>query len=133
MIKRKRNHLGSRQGRRAAKQKANKEYVLRLYVSGVTPRSTRAILNLKAICEEHLPQRYSLEVIDIYQQPKLAKSEEIVAAPTLIKHLPLPVRRFIGDMSKTDRILFGLSLSPVTKGTDHDGENDAPIPHIPRF
>jgi circadian clock protein KaiB len=133
MIKPKRTHHRRRAGGRAKKEASNPEYILRLYVSGVTPRSTRAILNLKTICEEHLPNRYQLEVVDIYQQPKLAKTEEIIAAPTLVKHLPLPVRRFIGDLSKTERILLGLSLSPITKGTDHDGENDAPIPHTPRF
>ena len=86
------------------------QYVLRLYVTGATPKSTRAILNIKKICEEHLQGRYGLEVIDVYQQPVLARGEQIIAAPTLIKYLPLPLRRFIGDMSRTDKILLGLDL-----------------------
>jgi circadian clock protein KaiB len=85
-------------------------YVLRLYITGMTTQSTRAIANVKKICEEHLQGRYELEVIDLYQQPKLAKGEQIIAAPTLIKKLPLPLRRIIGDMSKTERVLVGLDL-----------------------
>jgi circadian clock protein KaiB len=84
--------------------------VLRLYVTGMTPKSTRAISNLKKICEEHLGGRYDLQVIDIYQQPTLAKGEQIIAAPTLIKKLPLPLRRLIGDMSNTEKILLGLDM-----------------------
>jgi circadian clock protein KaiB len=85
-------------------------YILRLYVTGMTSRSSRAVSNLKAICEEHLEGRYDLEVIDIYQQPVLTKGEQIVAAPTLIKKLPLPMRRIIGDMSNRERVLLGLDL-----------------------
>ncbi len=96
---------------RALKPARRKEhYVLRLYVTGMTPRSTAAIRNIKAICEEHLQGRYKLEVVDVYQHPALAKGEQIIAAPTLIKSLPLPLRRFIGDMSRTDNILLGLDL-----------------------
>ena len=87
-----------------------KHYVLRLYVTGTTPQSVRAITNIKKICEEHLKGRYELEVIDLYQQPQLAQGEQIIAAPTLIKKLPLPLRRIIGDMSKTERVLVGLDL-----------------------
>ena len=90
--------------------KAKEKYVLRLYVSGLTPRSQTAIKNIKKICEEHLNGRYNLEVIDVYQKPVLAKGEQIIAAPTLIKKLPLPLRRFIGDLSDTERILLGLDL-----------------------
>ncbi len=85
-------------------------YVLRLYVTGMTPQSMRAIDNVKKMCEQHLHGRYNLEVIDLYQNPKLAEGEQIIAAPTLIKKLPLPLRRVIGDMSKTERILVGLDL-----------------------
>ena len=85
-------------------------YLLRLYVTGMTSRSSRAVSNLKAICEEHLEGRYDLEVIDIYQQPVLTKGEQIIAAPTLIKKLPLPMRRIIGDMSNRGRVLLGLDL-----------------------
>ncbi len=90
---------------------ANARYVLRLYIIGATSQSTRAISNIRKICEEHLEGRYELEVVDIAQHPALAKGEQIIAAPTLIKKLPLPLRRFIGDMSQTDRILVGLDLS----------------------
>jgi circadian clock protein KaiB len=97
---------------RAAKEADNQKYLLRLYVSGITPRSTQAIVNIKRICEEHLHNRYELEVVDIYQQPALAKGEQIVAVPTLIKHLPPPLRRLIGDMSDEARVLVGLDLRP---------------------
>jgi circadian clock protein KaiB len=94
----------------AAAAHAATRYVLRLYVTGSTSHSTRAISNIRKICEEHLDGRYDLEVIDISQYPSLAKGEQIIAAPTLIKKLPLPLRRFIGDMSQTQRILLGLDL-----------------------
>ncbi len=93
----------------AAEQQAQR-YVLRLYVAGLTPRSTQAIENIRKICEEHLSGRYDLEVVDIYQHPMLAEGEQIIAAPTLIKQLPLPLRRFIGNMSDTERILVGMDL-----------------------
>ena len=85
-------------------------YVLRLYVTGLTPRSTQAFATIKAICDEYLRGRYELEVIDIYQHPQLAADEQIIAAPTLVKALPTPRRRFIGDLSDTERVLFGLDL-----------------------
>jgi circadian clock protein KaiB len=85
-------------------------HVLRLYVTGTTPASVRAVANIKHICEEHLLGRYELEVIDLYQQPILAKGEQIIAAPTLIKKLPLPLRRIIGDMSDTERVLVGMDI-----------------------
>lgn len=85
-------------------------YVLCLYVAGMTPRSVRALANLKAICEEHLEGRYDLQVIDLYQQPVLARGEQIVALPTLIRRLPLPLRRLIGDLSNRERVLVGLDI-----------------------
>ncbi len=94
----------------AAAEIATQKYVLRLYVSGITPRSTRAIENIRRICEENLKGRYELEVIDIFQQPEAARSEQIIAAPTLIKKLPLPLRKFIGDLSDTERILVGMEV-----------------------
>jgi circadian clock protein KaiB len=94
------------------KEAREKKYLLRLYVAGATPKSTQAIMNLKKICEEHLSGRYDLEVVDIYQQPVLAKGEQIIAVPTLIKKLPLPLRRFIGSMADVERILVGLDLKP---------------------
>lgn len=89
------------------------KYVLRLYVTGTTPRSQQAISNIRDICEEHLHGRYRLEVLDIYQRPTLAAGEQIIALPTLIKELPLPIRRFIGDLSDTEKILIGLDLKPA--------------------
>jgi circadian clock protein KaiB len=88
------------------------KYVLRLYITGMTPNSKKAVENVKKICEEYLQGRYELEVIDIYQQPALAQGEQIVAAPTLIKKLPGPLRRLIGDMSNTEKVLVGLDLRP---------------------
>jgi circadian clock protein KaiB len=88
----------------------DERYVLRLYVTGQTPRSLRAIENIKRICEEHLVGRYDLEVIDIYQRPSLAAGERIIAAPTLVKTLPMPIRRFVGDLSDTEKVLFGLDV-----------------------
>lgn len=85
-------------------------YVLRLYVAGLTARSRKAIENITAICEEHLQGRYDLEVIDIFRRPVLAREEQIFATPTLVKRLPLPLRRFIGDLSEKDKVLVGLDL-----------------------
>ena len=90
-----------------------KHYALRLYISGTTPQSVRAVANVKKICEEHLKGHYELEVIDLYQQPQLAQGEQIIATPTLIKKLPLPLRRVIGDLSNTERVLVGLDIRPV--------------------
>jgi circadian clock protein KaiB len=97
---------------RAAKARKNARYELKLYVAGITRKSATAIRSITAICEEHLKNRYDLEVIDLYQQPALAKGEQIVAAPTLIKKLPLPLRKLIGDMGNTDWVLVGLDLKP---------------------
>ncbi len=94
---------------------AESKYVLRLYVAGLTPRSTASIESVKQICEEYLRGRYDLEVIDIYSQPTLAKGEQIIAAPTLIKKLPLPLRRLIGSMADTKKILVGLDLREKEK------------------
>jgi len=86
------------------------KYVLRLYVSGSTSKSALAVENIKRICEQHLKNRYDLEVIDIYQQPNLAREEQIVAVPTLIKRSPPPLRRLIGDLSNLREVLFGLDM-----------------------
>jgi len=91
---------------------SEQKYVLRLYVAGMTAKSSEAIRNITKLCEEHLEGRYDLQVIDIYQQPKLAKGEQIIAAPTLIKKLPVPLRKFIGNMANKDKILVGLNLRP---------------------
>ena len=89
---------------------AETHYVLRLYVTGMTPRSTEAFATIKALCEERLQGRYELEVIDIYQHPQLAIDEQIVAVPTLVKMLPAPLRRLVGDLSDQERVLLGLDL-----------------------
>jgi len=89
------------------------KYLLRLYITGTTSRSVLALTNLKKICEEYLEGRYELEVIDLYRMPSLAKDEQIIAAPTLIKKLPLPFRRIIGDMSDVEKVLMGLDLKKV--------------------
>ena len=91
-------------------------YVLRLYVTGSTPRSARAIENMRRICEEHLAGRYDLEVVDIYQRPEAAREFQLVAAPTLVKLLPEPLRRIIGDLSDENRVLHGLDLVPPGDG-----------------
>ena len=84
-------------------------YILRLYVTGSTGRSLQAVYNLKKICEEHLPD-YDLEVIDIYKDPEAAREAQVIAAPTLVKKLPLPIRKFVGDLSNTQKILVGLDI-----------------------
>lgn len=95
---------------RAADSAEQQRYLLRLYVTGTTPASLRAIERVREFCEERLSGRFELEVIDIYQLPALAKDEQIIAAPTLIRVLPEPLRRFIGDLSKIERVLFGIDL-----------------------
>jgi len=102
--------------RRIAKTVRSEDpYVLRLYVTGLTPRSTAAFASIKAICDKHLYGRYDLEVIDIYQQPSLARDEQIIAAPTLVKRSPSPLRRLIGNLSEEDRVLAGLDIRPKPK------------------
>ena len=94
-----------------------RNYLLKLYVTGATRRSQKAIANLKEICTEHLNGRHKLEIIDIYQSPLLAKRADILAAPTLVKQLPLPARRLIGDLSERGRVLMLLDLK--SKGSSH--------------
>ena len=105
--------------KRAPKSKQPRQqkehFRLRLFVTGSTPRSKDSILNIRAFCEERLMGRYQLEVIDLYQQPELARSENIVAAPTLVKKLPLPLRRLVGDLSDRQRVLAGLDLIPAKR------------------
>lgn len=86
------------------------KYTMRLYVTGATPRSSAAITNLRKLCEEYLPGAYELSVVDIYQQPQLASEGQVIAAPTLVKSFPLPLRRFIGDMSNKENLLAGLEI-----------------------
>lgn len=97
---------------RAAKARAKERYVLRLYVAGITPKSERAIRSVKDVCERSLKDRYDLEIIDIYQRPGALKEDQIIVAPTLVKKLPLPLRRMIGDMADREKIFIGLDLQP---------------------
>ncbi|MBK1705699.1 circadian clock protein KaiB [Halochromatium glycolicum] len=90
----------------------DKGWCLRLYVAGQSPRSMSALQNLKAICETHLAGHYDIEVIDLMEDPKLARGDQIVAVPTLVRKLPEPVRKIIGDLSNTERVLVGLDLRP---------------------
>jgi circadian clock protein KaiB len=99
---------------RSTPREESNRYVLRLYVAGQTPKSVLAITNIRRICEEELQGQYDLQVIDLYQQPQLAQGEQIIAVPTLIKKLPPPLRRIIGDMSDTERVLVGLDLRKKT-------------------
>lgn len=99
----------------AAQKAKSNSHILRLYLSGTTPQSQKALANIKRICEEHLQGRYELQVIDIYQTPALAKDEQIIAVPTLVKLLPNPLRRLIGDLSNDERVLLGLDIAPKPK------------------
>ncbi|MFB3763726.1 MAG: circadian clock protein KaiB [Methanotrichaceae archaeon] len=92
----------------------DKIYILRLYVAGQTKKSLTAFANLKKICEEHLKGKYRIEVIDLLEHPQLAKGDQILAIPTLVRRLPPPVRKIIGDLSNTERVLIGLELRPAT-------------------
>lgn len=103
---------------RGHNDKGRDRYVLRLYVAGLTVRSTAAIRNVRQICEDNLKGRYDLEVVDLYDQPTLARGEQIIAAPTLIKRLPFPLRRLIGDMADTEKVLVGLDLRARTSDND---------------
>ena len=96
------------------------EYVLHLYITGATPNSTRAVHNIKAICEELLKGRYELLIVDIYQQPELAQQEDLIGVPTLIKRSPGLVRRLVGDLSDRGRVLKALGIEPPAAGPAHD-------------
>jgi circadian clock protein KaiB len=97
---------------RMSESNAKEYYNLRLYVAGQTPKSLQAFANLKNICEEHLQGRYQIEVIDLLVNPQLAKGDQILAIPTLVRRLPEPLRKIIGDLSDTERVLIGLDLRP---------------------
>jgi circadian clock protein KaiB len=86
---------------------------LRLYVAGVTPKSVEAFANLKRICEEHLAGKYHIEVIDLMENPRLARGDQILAVPTLVRRLPPPLKKIIGDLSDTERVVVGLNLRPI--------------------
>ena len=105
-----------------AKIKTSKQepaYDLRLYVAGQTPRSLHAFANLKRICEEHLAGRYRIQIIDLLENPQLAKGDQILAIPTLVRNIPKPARKIIGDLSNTDRVLVGLDIRPASAWDGH--------------
>ncbi len=102
------------QHKKPALPKAAETWNLRLYVAGQTPRSIAAFSNLKKICEEHLMGKYQIEVVDLLKNPQLAKGDQILAIPTLVRKLPVPVRKIIGDLSNIERVLVGLDLRPRT-------------------
>ena len=91
-------------------RRLQKAYQLRLYVAGQTPKSLAAFANLKKICEEHMPGQYEIEVIDLLKKPQLASGDQILAIPTLVRKLPAPIKKIIGDLSNTERVLVGLDL-----------------------
>jgi circadian clock protein KaiB len=96
-----------------AKAKASKKYQLRLYIAGNTPKSAAALKNLKRYCEEHLCDQYEIEVIDLLLNPQLAEGDQILAIPTLVKKVPEPVRKIIGDLSNEEKVLVGLDIRPA--------------------
>jgi circadian clock protein KaiB len=102
-------------GRSQSRDKREVNYVLRLFITGTTPRSTRSVVNVSDFCKRHLGGRYELEVVDIYQQPAAARDEQIIAAPTLIKTLPLPLRRLVGDFSDQERVAAGLGILALSE------------------
>ena len=103
------NTATTRTRKRAAKR-ATTRYALRLYITGQTPRSRRSVENLRALCDKYIPGQFDLEVVDIYQQPAMAAAGQIIAAPTLIKSMPLPLRRLVGDFSDQNRVILGLDI-----------------------
>ena len=105
-----------RKPKRGAGEALSAQWELRLYVAGQTAKSLQAFANLKRICEDHLADKYHIEIIDLLQNPQLAKGDQIFAIPTLVRKLPQPVRRIIGDLSNTERVLVGLDLQPRQTG-----------------
>jgi circadian clock protein KaiB len=96
--------------RRKARKRFAARYALRLYITGQTPRSRQSVENLRALCDKYIPGQFDLEVVDIYQQPAMAAAGQIIAAPTLIKSMPLPLRRLVGDFSDQNRVILGLDI-----------------------
>lgn len=99
---------------KAISRKDKQKYILTLYVAGISPRSEQAIRSVKEVCEQHLKDSYDLQIVDIYQHPEVLKERQIIAAPTLVKRLPLPLRRMIGDMTNKDKLILGLDLAEAT-------------------
>ena len=107
--------VASGKGKKAITDSTEEIWDLRLYVAGQTRKSITAFANLKKICEEHLAGKYRIEVIDLLKNPRLAKGDQIIAVPTLVKKLPVPLRKIIGDMADTERVLVGLDIRSVSK------------------
>jgi circadian clock protein KaiB len=105
---------GSADGKRSRAYPVQEKWELRLYVAGHTQKSVTALANLKRICEEHLAGKYRIEVVDLLQNPQLARGDQILAVPTLVRKLPPPVKKIIGDLSNTDRVLVGLNMRPLS-------------------
>ena len=103
----------AKKARPKEKGPGNEKWQLRLYVAGQTPKSVRAFGNLKKLCEAHIPGQYTLEIVDLLKNPKLARGDQILAIPTLVRKLPEPIRKIIGDLSNTERVLVGLDIRPV--------------------
>jgi len=97
------------------KVKTQETWELRLYIAGLTPKSLTAFSNLKKICEENIQRKYSIEIIDLLENPQLAAGDQIFAIPTLVRKLPLPIRKIIGDLSDTEKVLVGLNIRPIKK------------------
>jgi circadian clock protein KaiB len=97
--------------RKKSRKPVGARYILRLYITGQTRRSLQSVENLRALCDKYLPGQFDLEIIDIYQQPAMAKEGQIIAAPTLVKSMPLPLRRLVGDFSDKERVILGLDLT----------------------
>jgi circadian clock protein KaiB len=106
------NAMGRKLRPKPARKSTHEKWSLRLYVAGQTPRSQQAVNNLENICEEHLHGKYRIEVVDLLVNPKLARDDQIIAIPTLVRRLPVPVRKIIGDLSNAERVLVGLQLRP---------------------
>ncbi|PKL42642.1 MAG: circadian clock protein KaiB [Candidatus Riflebacteria bacterium HGW-Riflebacteria-1] len=96
-------------------QPVGEKWILKLYIAGMTPTARRALANLQAICEEHMAGSYSLEIIDLVESPALEDGEQIFAVPTLVRHLPPPLRKIIGDFSDTEKVLVGLDVKPISR------------------
>ena len=110
MTRKKQTKTATQEFEDALKKGDTRKFILRLFVTGITPRSLEAIDEVRRMCEEHLKGRYELEVVDIYQQPGAAKEGQVFAAPTLVRLLPQPVRKIVGDMTKKERLLAGLDI-----------------------
>ncbi len=124
MSQEKKKHPDTRDFEKALNKRDQRRYVLHLFVAGITPRSLQAVERVRQLCEEHLPGRYELEVVDIYQHPDKARREQIIAAPTLVKDLPLPLRKFVGDLTDRERVLVGLDIKIKSEGKPGTGSDD---------